>query len=49
MSDGKNDSSQALQIERSKSSAVQYRHRPVEKIKKESEREKNNQRERKNK
>ena len=32
MSDGKNDSSQALQIERSKSSAVQYRHRPVEKL-----------------
>ena len=29
MSDGKNDSSQALQIERSKSSAVQYGHRPV--------------------
>ena len=32
MSDGKNDSSQALQIKRSKSSAVQYRHRPVEKL-----------------
>ena len=32
MSDGKNDSSQALQIERSKSSVVQHRHRPVEKM-----------------
>ena len=32
MSDGKNASSQALQIKRSKSSAVQYRYRPVEKI-----------------
>ena len=32
MSDGKNDSSQALQIKRSKSSVVQYRHRPVEKL-----------------
>ena len=32
MSDGKNDSSEALQIIRSKSSVVQYRHRPVEKL-----------------
>ena len=32
MSDGKNDSSKALQIERSKSSIVQHRHRPVEKL-----------------
>ena len=32
MIDGKNDSSQALQIERSKCSVVQHRHRPVEKI-----------------
>ena len=32
MSDGKNDIIRALQIERSKSSAVQYRHRPVEKL-----------------
>ena len=33
MSDGKNDSSQAPQIEGSKASLVEHRHRPVEKIK----------------
>ena len=32
MSDGKNDSSQAPQIEGSKASLVEHRHQPVEKL-----------------